>query len=133
MFASTSARILIKNLQEWNYRYALENLGQCANERKGTDFSGELIMYYRSRSAFDFAVFMFLPTIQCPCVQGKIYKHGKHVLMNTYRYFFIILDLIAPRNPKFGLFSMGKCLYKKILQCESQLVFKYYYGLMAGM
>ena len=35
----------------------------------------------------------------------------KKTYINKNRYFFIILDLDPPRNPKFGLFSMGKSLY----------------------
>ena len=44
---------------------------------------------------------------------------SKKTLIDENRYFFLILDLGPPRNQKFGLFSMGKNLYKKILKCES--------------
>ena len=36
------------------------------------------------------------------------------------KYFFIILDLVPPRNQKFGLLPMRKSLYKKILWCQSE-------------
>ena len=39
----------------------------------------------------------------------------KKTIIDKNRYFFLILDLGPPRNQKFGLFSMGKSLYKKIL------------------
>ena len=39
----------------------------------------------------------------------------KKTLIDKNRFFFIILELDPPRNEKFGLFSIGKGLYKKKL------------------
>ena len=39
----------------------------------------------------------------------------KKTQIDENRYFFLILDLGLPRNQKFGLFSMGNSLNKKIL------------------
>ena len=41
--------------------------------------------------------------------------HQRRLKSTKTGIFFLISDSIPPRNQKFGLFSMGKVLYKKIL------------------